>query len=46
MVNNSVPGKINISKYTYKLIKEDFNREYRGQIKVKNHGEMAIYFIN
>jgi len=43
---NSLPGKINISELTYKLIKDKYDCEYRGQIPVKNKGMMKMYFVN
>jgi class 3 adenylate cyclase len=46
MESNSEPGRINISEYTYELIKDKFDCEYRGEIKVKNHGKMKMYFVN
>ncbi len=45
MESNSEPGKINISEYTYNLIKFDYDCEYRGSIEVKNKGEMKMYFL-
>ena len=45
MESNSEPGRINISEYTYELIKDEFDCEYRGEIKVKNHGKMKMYFV-
>ena len=46
MESNSEPGNINISEYTYQLIKDDFSCKYRGKITVKNHGEMKMYYVN
>lgn len=43
---HSEAGKINISEFTYKIIKNDFDCEYRGEIEVKNKGKMKMYFIN
>ncbi len=43
---NSLPGKINVSEYTYKLIKDKYDCEYRGQVPVKNKGMMKMYFVN
>jgi len=45
MESNSEPGKINISEYTYNLIKYDFDCEHRGSINVKNRGKMNMYFV-
>ena len=45
MESNSAAGRINISKYTYELVKDHFDCEYRGEIEVKNKGLMAMYFV-
>ncbi len=42
----SQPGRINISEYTYELVKDVFNCKYRGEIEVKNRGIMKMYFVN
>lgn len=39
-------NKINISGDTYELIKDFFNCTYRGQLPVKNRGEIDMYFVN
>ncbi|WP_179019545.1 adenylate/guanylate cyclase domain-containing protein [Winogradskyella forsetii] len=46
MESNSEPGRINISEYTYEIIKHDFDCEYRGEIAVKNRGDLKMYFLN
>jgi len=46
MENNSESGKVNISENTYALVKDIFDCEYRGQLKVKNKGMMKMYFVN
>jgi PAS domain S-box-containing protein len=38
-------GKVNISKTTYDLVKDNFNCEYRGKIMAKNKGEIDMYFV-
>ena len=40
-------GKVNISKHTYELIKDDqqFTFEKRGKIKAKGKGEIEMYFV-
>ena len=45
MESMSEPGKINISKSTYELIKSDFDCEYRGEIEAKNRGKVQMYFV-
>jgi class 3 adenylate cyclase len=39
-------GKVNISKATYELIKDNFDCVYRGKIKAKNKGELDMFFVN
>ena len=46
MESNSEPGRINISENTYEIIKDNFECEYRGEIKTKNRGMMKMYFVN
>jgi adenylate cyclase len=46
MESCSEPGRINISEYTYELIKEQFHCDYRGEIEVKNKGMMKMYFVD
>lgn len=45
MESSGEPGKINISGQTYKLVKNDFDCEYRGEIHAKGKGEMGMYFV-
>lgn len=40
------PGKVNISKETYDVIKDYFVCEYRGKIPAKHKGEIDMYFVN
>lgn len=46
MEQNCEPGKINISESTYKLVKDKFECEYRGEIQAKNKGKLKMYFLN
>ncbi|GGW44311.1 adenylate/guanylate cyclase domain-containing protein [Arenibacter certesii] len=46
METMSIPGRINISKNTYDLIKDKVECEYRGEIQVKNRGEIKMFFAN
>jgi class 3 adenylate cyclase len=41
-------GKVNISKATYELLKNDseFTFESRGKIKAKGKGEMEMHFVS
>ena len=45
MEQSGVPGKINISQYTYEKVKDQFHCEHRGKIAAKNKGEIDMYFI-
>ncbi|MFT6836614.1 MAG: adenylate cyclase [Sediminicola sp.] len=46
METMSEAGRINISENTYKLVKEEYDCEPRGEIQVKNRGMMQMYFVN
>lgn len=39
-------GRVNISKDTYELVKDYFDCEYRGRIRIKNRGTIDMYFLN
>jgi class 3 adenylate cyclase len=45
MESNSVPGRINLSETTFKLIQGNFDCEYRGSIDIKNRGTWQMYFL-
>ena len=47
MESNGQVGKVNISKQTYELIKDDqqFTFEKRGKIQAKGKGEIEMYFV-
>lgn len=44
--SSGAAGRINISRATYELVKDDFICEYRGKIPAKNKGEIEMYFVN
>ena len=48
MESSGVEGKVNISRTSYDLIKDDpqFNFEYRGKIQAKGKGELDMYFVS
>ena len=48
MEQKSEIGKVNISRDTYELIKDNplFKFESRGKIDVKGKGELDMYFVN
>ena len=45
MESNSEPGRINISRATYEVVKDRFECSYRGKISVKNMGEVDMFFV-
>lgn len=45
MESTSESGKINISENTYRLVKDRFECEYRGEVPVKSKGMMKMYFV-
>ena len=45
MESNSEPGRINISEFTYELVKDHFECSFRGEIDVKNKGMMRMFFV-
>jgi class 3 adenylate cyclase len=45
MESNSEPGKINLSETTFEAIKDEFACVYRGQIELKNHEAVGMYFL-
>lgn len=46
MESNSKPGRINISENTYLLVKDKINCKFRGNIEVKNRGDLKMYFVD
>ena len=46
MESMSEPGRINISESTYEIIKEVYECEARGEVHVKNKGNMKMYYVN
>lgn len=45
MESSGVPGKIQITRDTYELIKDEFDCELRGKIVVKGKGEMETWYL-
>lgn len=44
--NQCAPGKVNVSETTYRLIKYQFDCEYRGKVQAKNKGFLDMYYVN
>ena len=38
-------NKVNISAYTYDLVRDHFDCEYRGKMAAKGKGEIDMYFV-
>ena len=45
MESQGVPGKIQITRATYELIKADYHCSYRGVVDVKGKGPMETWFL-
>jgi adenylate cyclase len=39
------PGRINVSAYTYDLIRARHAGEYRGRLEAKGKGAIDMYFV-
>lgn len=46
MESTCAGGKVNISSATYELVKSEFHCEHRGPIKMKNMGELQMYYAS
>ncbi len=44
--SQSQSGRVNISETTYRLVKYNFECEYRGKVEAKNKGMLDMYFVN
>jgi class 3 adenylate cyclase/tetratricopeptide (TPR) repeat protein len=44
MESGSIAGRINVSENTYKLLKDEFEFTYRGEMEVKNGKVLKMYF--
>lgn len=45
MESHGVPGRIQVSIYTYELLRDKYEFEERGLIDIKGQGEMRTYFL-
>lgn len=43
---NSLPNRINVSAYTFDLVKDIHSCEYRGKIDIKGKGSIDMYFVD
>ena len=39
-------GRVNISRSTYELVRDQFDCEYRGKVHAKHKGQVEMYFVN
>ncbi len=46
MENSGEIGRVNISAYTYDLIRHEFDCEYRGKVDAKGKGSLDMYFVS
>jgi len=46
MESSGEVGRVNISRFTYDLVKERFECEYRGKVHAKHKGQVEMYFVN
>ena len=45
MESSGSPGKINISAFTFMLIRDFYECEYRGKVEAKGKGKVDMYFV-
>ena len=45
MESAGAPGRVNVSRATYELLKDDFEFEYRGRVEAKGKGEVEMFFV-
>ena len=45
MESSGEVGRVNVSAYTYDLIRGEFQCEYRGKVGAKGKGEVDMYFV-
>ncbi len=46
MESSGSVGQVNISGFTYSLVKDHFTCTYRGEIEAKGKGKIAMYFVS
>jgi len=46
MEQHGEPGRVNISGYTYYLLRERADCTYRGKVEIKGKGEVDMYFVD
>lgn len=46
MESSGAPGRVNVSRTTYELVKGAFACEYRGLVEAKGKGEVEMFFVD
>jgi adenylate cyclase len=46
MESAGAPGRVNVSRATYELLKDAFAFEYRGRVEAKGKGSVEMFFVN
>ncbi len=46
MESSGEVGRVNISAYTFDLVRDDFACDYRGKVNAKGKGSVDMYFVN
>ena len=45
MESAGAPGRVNVSRATYELLKDEFLFDYRGRVEAKGKGEVEMFFV-
>jgi hypothetical protein len=45
MESSGEVGRVNISAYTFDIVRDDFACEYRGKVNAKGKGSIDMYFV-
>jgi class 3 adenylate cyclase len=45
MESHGLPGRVQVSERTYRLLKDDFRFEHRGKVEIKGMGEQDVYLV-
>ena len=45
MESSGEVGRVNISAYTYDLVRSQFDCSYRGKVNAKGKGQVDMYFV-
>jgi hypothetical protein len=46
MESNGVAGSVNLSAYTYDLVRKEIDCAYRGKIDIKGKGVIDMYYVD